>query len=294
MEKQALNLAYELHGDPSDPIVVIIQGLGMPLTATPPELVEKLVKKELCLLLIDNRDIGQSEKLDRTPPNIIWEAIKYQLGFKVKYLYKLDDMMNDINALLVKLDIKSIHILGVSMGGMIAQSMAIHHPKKIKSLISIMSTTGNPKLPGPKWMVAKFILLGSRNKEIHDSSSFYHQLWKLIGSPKYPRSTEELNQFVRRIMGRGMTAGGSARQLLAILTSRNRCVDLESLTIPALIIHGDEDNLVPIECGINTAESIKDSILWRIPGMGHDFPYELIDEFTDRISQHVLNADKGH
>jgi len=289
-----LKLAYEIHGDPKNPIIVLVQGLGMPLTATPPELVEKLVNKQLCLLLIDNRDIGQSEKFDHAPPNIIWQAIKHQFGFKVKSFYKLDNMMSDINELLIKLNIKSAHILGVSMGGMIAQLMAIYHPNKIKSLISIMSTTGDPTLPGPKWAVAKFILMGSRNKDIHDSSSFYHQLWKLIGSPKYPRSTEELNIFVERIMARGMTTGGSARQLLAILTSRNRCSDLQTLAIPTLIIHGDEDNLVPVECGINTAESIKNSILWRIPGMGHDFPYELIDEFTDRISQHVLKADKGH
>tara|TARA_B110000438_G_scaffold35060_1_gene34794 strand:- start:709 stop:1182 length:474 start_codon:yes stop_codon:yes gene_type:complete len=157
-----------------------------------------------------------------------------------------------------------------------------------------MSTTGNPKLPGPKWEVAKFILMGSRNKDINDVTSFYHQLWKLIGSPKYPRSKKELNQFVKRIMDRGMTAGGSVRQILAILSSKNRYSDLQSVTAPTLIIHGDQDKLVPVECGINTAECIKDSTLWRIPGMGHDFPYELIDDFADKISQHVLKAGKGH
>ena len=289
-----MNLAYEIHGDPNNPIIVIVQGLGMPLTATPPELVEKLVSKKLCLLLIDNRDIGHSETFDRAPPNIIWQAIRYQLGFKVKSFYKLNDMMNDINNLLIKLNFKSVHIIGISMGGMIAQLMTIHHPEKIKSLISIMSTTGNPKMPGPKWEVAKFILMGSRNKDINDVTSFYHQLWKLIGSPKYPRSTKELNQFVKRIMDRGMTAGGSVRQILAILNSRNRYSDLQSVTAPTLIIHGDQDKLVPVECGINTAECIKDSTLWRIPGMGHDFPYELIDDFADKISQHVLKAGKGH
>ena len=291
MAFQSMRLAYEIHGDLSNPIIVVVQGLGMPLTATPTALIEKLVNKQLCLLLIDNRDIGHSEMFNQIPPNIIWQGIKYRFGFKVKSFYKLDDMMNDINSLLNKLNINHVHILGVSMGGMIAQLMAIYHPEKIKSLTSIMSTSGNPKMPGPKWEVAKFILMGSRNKNINSTASFYHHLWKLIGSPKYPRSTQELDQFVKRITERGMSAAGSVRQILAILSSRNRCSDLKRINIPTLVIHGDQDKLVPVECGINTAECIKDSELWIIPGMGHDFPYELLDEFSNKITQHIQHAE---
>ena len=291
MNVPKIKLAYKLYGNPSDPVVIIVQGLGMPLTATPPKLVKNLVKKSLCLLLIDNRDIGQSDIIDIKPPNIILEALKYKCGFPVNSCYSLKDMMNDINNLLESINVDNAHIIGVSMGGMIAQLMAIHHPGKIKSLTSIMSTSGNPKMPGPHWDVAKFILSGTKNKNINSPVSFYHQLGRLIGSPVYPRSSSELDEFVDRIMSRGMTPGGSIRQILAILSSSNRCADLTKLNLPTLVIHGDKDKLVPVECGIDTAECIPNAKLWLIPGMGHDFPYELLTEFTNRIADHLHSAE---
>ena len=291
MNVPKIKLAYKLYGNPSDPVVIIVQGLGMPLTATPPKLVKNLVKKNLCLLLIDNRDIGQSDIIDIKPPNIILEALKYKCGFPVNSCYSLKDMMHDINNLLESINVDNAHIIGVSMGGMIAQLMAIHHPGKIKSLTSIMSTSGNPKMPGPHWDVAKFILSGTKNKNINSPVSFYHQLWRLIGSPVYPRSSSELDEFVDRIMSRGMTPGGSIRQILAILSSSNRCADLTKLNLPTLVIHGDKDKLVPVECGIDTAECIPNAKLWLIPGMGHDFPYELLTEFTNRIADHLHSAE---
>ena len=291
MKQDEIKIAYEIHGDMNNPIIVIVQGLGMPLTATPPEFVSQLMERGYCLLLLDNRDIGRSDKIQQKPPNIIFQAIKYKLGLRVKYFYKLDDMMNDINNLLVKLNIETAHIIGISMGGMIAQLMAIHHPAKIKSLTSIMSSSGNPKLPGPSWKIAKFILKGSENKNITGSESFYQQLWRLIGSPKYPMLDDEIDSFVKRIVDRGMTSGGSVRQILAIMKSYNRAPQLNKLNVPTLVIHGEEDKLVPIECGVDTADAIKMSELWRIPGMGHDFPFELIDEFVNRISKHIQKAE---
>ena len=291
MKQDEIKIAYEIHGDMNNPIIVIVQGLGMPLTATPPEFVSQLMERGYCLLLLDNRDIGRSDKIQQKPPNIIFQVIKYKLGLRVKYFYKLDDMMNDINNLLVKLNIETAHIIGVSMGGMIAQLMAIHHPVKIKSLTSIMSSSGNPKLPGPSWKIAKFILKGSENKNINGSESFYQQLWRLIGSPKYPMLDDEIDSFVKRIVDRGMTAGGSVRQILAIMKSYNRVPQLNKLNVPTLVIHGEEDKLVPIECGVDTADAIKMSELWRIPGMGHDFPFELIDEFVNRISKHIQKTE---
>ena len=291
MNQHEIKLAYELHGNALNPVVIIVQGLGMPLTATPPELVIKLVEKNLCVLLIDNRDIGQSDIIDKRPPNIIIEALKYKCGFSVNSFYSLVDMMNDINNLLISINVNTAHIIGVSMGGMIAQLMAIHHPKKIKSLTSIMSTSGNPKLPGPHWEVAKFILSGAKNKNINSPEAFYHRLWKLIGSPAYPRSSQELDEFVERIMSRGMTPGGSVRQILAILSSSNRCADLKKLSLATLVIHGNEDKLVPIECGLDTAKCIPNAELWQIPGMGHDFPYELLTEFTNKIAAHIHTAE---
>ena len=152
-----ISIAYQIHGNKEDPVILIIQGLGMPLTATPPEIINELVARGYCLLLVDNRDIGHSQIIDKKIPNLLVQVIKYILGFKVKCFYKLDDMMFDINNLLDEINVNNCHVIGVSMGGMISQLMAIKNPDKVNSLISIMSTTGNPKLPRPKWNVIKYI-----------------------------------------------------------------------------------------------------------------------------------------
>ena len=286
-----ISIAYQIHGNKEDPVILIIQGLGMPLTATPPEIINELVARGYCLLLVDNRDIGHSQIIDKKIPNLLVQVIKYILSFKVKCFYKLDDMMNDINVLLDEINVNNCHVIGVSMGGMISQLMAIKNPDKVNSLISIMSTTGNPELPRPKWNVIKYIINGSNNRNINNPEAFYIKLWKLIGSPKYPRSNDEIKEFVNRIISRGVSAQGSIRQILAILNSYNRTSELNKITIPTLVIHGNDDPLVPVECGIDTANAINNSDLWIIDGMGHDFPYELLDQFVDRIDNHIKSVD---
>ena len=288
-----MKIAYEIHGDIHDPVVIIIQGLGMPLTATPPEIVAKLVKRGYCLLLIDNRDIGQSEKMRTKIPNIFLQVIRYLFKFRVTSFYSLEDMANDINNLTIKLNISNYHVIGVSMGGMIAQLLAIKHTNKVNSLISIMSTTGDPGLPKPRWKIVKFILSGSNQKDISNASSFYIKLWRLIGSPAYPRTHEEISSFVDRILSRGVSKRGTIRQMLAIMSSYDRSACLNMINTPSLVIHGTDDLLVPYECGIDTANSIKNSKLWSIKGMGHDFPYELFNEFVSRIDSHIKSNDKS-
>ena len=288
-----MKIAYEIHGDIHNPVVIIIQGLGMPLTATPPEIVAKLVKCGYCLLLIDNRDIGQSEKMKTKIPNIFIQVIKYLFKFRVISFYSLGDMANDINDLTIKLNISNYHVIGVSMGGMIAQLLAIKHTNKVNSLISIMSTTGDPNLPKPRWKIVKFILSGSNQKDISNASTFYIKLWRLIGSPAYPRTHEEISSFVDRILSRGVSKRGTIRQMLAIMSSYDRSACLKKINTPSLVIHGTDDLLVPYECGIDTANSIKNSKLWSIKGMGHDFPYELFNEFVSRIDSHIKSCNKS-
>ena len=288
-----MKIAYEIHGDIDNPVIIVIQGLGMPLTATPPEIVSKLVTCGYCLLLIDNRDIGQSEKMKTKIPNIFLQVIRYVFKFRVSSFYSLSDMMNDINNLTVKLNIPNYHVIGVSMGGMIAQLLAIKHTNKVKSLITIMSTTGHPNLPKPRWKIVKFILSGSKQKDISNASSFYIKLWKLIGSPAYPRTHEEISLFVHRILSWGVSKRGTIRQMLAIMSSYDRSACLKKINTPSLVIHGTDDLLVPYECGIDTANSLKNSKLWSIKGMGHDFPYELFDEFVSRIDSHIKSNNKS-
>tara|TARA_B100000965_G_C19327426_1_gene641432 strand:+ start:1 stop:711 length:711 start_codon:yes stop_codon:yes gene_type:complete len=226
-------------------------------------------------------------------PNIFIQVIRYLFKFRVTSFYSLEDMANDINDLTIKLNISNYHVIGVSMGGMIAQLLAIKHTYKINSLISIMSTTGDPSLPKPRWKIVKFILSGSKQKDISNASSFYIKLWRLIGSPAYPRTHEEISLFVDRILSGGVSKRGTIRQMLAIMSSYDRSVALEKINTPTLVIHGTEDLLVPYECGIDTANSIKNSKLWTIKGMGHDFPYELFDEFVSRIDSHIKSSNKS-
>lgn len=288
-----MKIAYEVHGNIGNPVIVVIQGLGMPLTATPPEIVSRLVECGYCLLLIDNRDIGQSEKMKTKIPNIFLQVIRYAFKLRVTSFYSLEDMANDINNLTIKLNISNYHVIGVSMGGMIAQLLAVKHTNKVNSLISIMSTTGNPNLPKPRWKIVKFILSGSKQKDISNASSFYIKLWKLIGSPAYPRTCEEISSFVDRILSRGVTKRGTIRQMLAIMSSNDRSASLKKINTPSLVIHGTDDLLVPYECGIDTANSLQNSKLWSIKGMGHDFPYELFEEFVSQIDSHIKSSNKS-
>ena len=292
LNANGIDIAYEDFGVANDPVLLLVQGLGMPLSAWPPILIESLVAEGFRVIVFDNRDIGRSQRLDElTKPNMLVQTLRSKFGMKVAAPYRLTDMMRDAVGLLDGLDIESAHVVGVSMGGMIAQILALREPQRVRSLTSIMSTTNDRKLPGPTRAVTKHIMRGPKAPTAQARFDYHWQLWRLLGSPAYPLADEELDRFLKRVFARGMTAAGAARQTLAILAAKARTTTLGGLDTPTLIIHGDADPLIPIECGIATAKAIPGARMMTLAGMGHDLPEALVPRLTRSIVQHVRAAE---
>lgn len=283
-----IEIAYEDHGNLGNPVMLMVQGLGMPLAAWPPVMIEGLVAEGFRVVTFDNRDIGRSQLLNEMKvPNMLWQTLRRKLRMKVKAPYQLADMMRDVVGLLDALGIESAHVVGVSMGGMISQLLAIHEPRRVRSLTSIMSNTGNRRMPGPTKAVTRHVMRGPQGQTDEDRLAYHWKLWRLIGSPGYRLPDEELSEFLQRVFARGMTAAGTARQTLAIFATPSRVAELSRLDTPTLVIHGDSDPLVPVECGFDTASAIPGARTTIIEGMGHDLPVALTERFVRLIAQHA-------
>ena len=294
-----VDIAYQLHGDKQHPTLALIHGLGAPLTAWPKAMVEQLVEQGFQVLLFDNRDIGKSEQLNHLKmPNLAWLMFKLKLGLPIKVPYKLEDMMTDTIALLDELQLEKVHIVGASMGGMIAQLLTINHPERVHTLTSIMSTTGNKKLPRMTEEVKQNFAEKPASHSEADILKFNMTKWQVIGSPDYPAEHEYLTEFVKGLLERGITAKGSLRQMLAIMATKNREKRLAKINTPTLVLHGDADPLIRVECGKATAAAIPNAKLITYPGMGHDCPIELIPSIVKDIVTHTreytnANTDKS-
>jgi len=283
IKANGVEIAYELHGKEDAPVIMLIHGLGMPMAAWPMEMVEQLVDAGFRVLIIDNRDQGRSEKFHHLPiPNMIWQALKLKLGLKINAPYPLTDLMKDTLGVLDGLNIEKVHVVGVSMGGMISQLLAIHHPERVMSLTSIMSTTGNPKLPKAEKHVIAHLMSAPKSQSEEDVINYHMKTWQLIGSPEYPTPDGELREFVKGLLDRGMSPAGTTRQMLAILATRNRYQDLSELIMPVQVIHGTADPLIPVAAGKETAEAAK-AKLHLVEGMGHDLPEALHDKICTWI-----------
>ncbi|PKI02335.1 alpha/beta fold hydrolase [Glaciecola sp. 33A] len=288
-----VDIAYQLHGDPSHPTLLLIHGLSTPLTGWPSAMIKRFVAAGYQVLLLDNRDVGRSQRLDHLPsPNMLWVILKLKLGMSVKAPYQLDDMMQDVVALLDALNLPEVHVVGASMGGMIAQLMAIHYPLRVKSLTSIMSTTGYKKLPPIDKNISRVLMQKPASSDYKDRMDYHIKKWQVIGSPNYPSSDTYINEYVDSILQRGVSTKGTLRQFLAIMVAANRQDALAKLSIPSLVIHGDRDGLVNVAGGKATAEAIPNATLKIYPGMGHDLPVELIENIVDDIVFHI-NTNLG-
>ena len=289
----SVDIAYQLHGNSSQPTLLLIHGLSTPLTGWPKAMVDAFVAANFQVLLLDNRDVGRSEQLDHfSIPNMGWIITKLKLGLSIKTPYQLEDMMQDVVALLDALNLAEVHVVGASMGGMIAQLMAIHHPRRVKTLTSIMSTTGYKKLPRIDKNIRKTLMQKPVSKDYKDQMDYHIKKWQVIGSPDYPCTETDLQQYVESMLQRGITAKGTIRQMLSIMATGNREDALSKLDIPSLVIHGDRDGLVNLAGGKATAQAIPNAKLRVYPGMGHDFPVELIPNIVNDIVTHV-NTNLG-
>lgn len=283
-----VDIAYQIVGASHSPTLLLIHGLSTPLTGWPTKMVHAFVEQGYRVLLVDNRDIGKSQLCDHLGvPNLLWIMLKKKFGFRTKPPYFLDDMKNDIVALLRHLSIDHVHVIGASMGGMIAQLLAIYHPELVQSLTSIMSTTGDKSLPKMDKKVAKELAKTPKSKAMEDRVQYHINKWKLLAGDIYKETPDELRQYVKSMLDRGITGKGTNRQILAILAADDRTQMLNELKAPTLVLHGAGDMLVKVVCGEETAAAIPQSELKIYPEMGHNFPTQLIPEITQDIIQFV-------
>jgi pimeloyl-ACP methyl ester carboxylesterase len=278
-------LEYEDYGDRAAPAILLVMGLGAQLTLWPIELVEALTARGFRVIRYDNRDIGLSTKFDAAGvPDMAALMMKLATGQKPDAAYTLDDMAGDAAALLDALGIARAHIVGASMGGMIAQLVAVNYPEKTLTLTSIMSTTGNPAVPPAKPEAMAVLTSRPTSPEPDVIVEFGVRAAKVIGSPAYPQDEQRVRDRVKRDFERSFSPFGMIRQMAAIMTSGDRRTRLARISAPTLVIHGDADPLVPLEGGKDTAANVRGAELLVIPGMGHDLPLQLVDTIADAIA----------
>jgi pimeloyl-ACP methyl ester carboxylesterase len=280
-----ITLEVEDHGSPGSLPLLLIMGLGMQLVAWPEGLVGALVRRGFRVIRFDNRDVGLSQGFDSFGvPNVALDVVKHTVGMQVRSAYSLRDMADDAAGVLAALRIPSAHVFGVSMGGMIAQHLALRHPAAVRSLTLMMTSSGARHLPGPSMKVRMAML--SRPKDPGDMAAivaYYVRLYRLIGSPGYPTPDTEVTQRVQGWVRRSYRPDSNLRQLMAIAADGDRSVALRQLRVPTHVIHGRDDSLVPLPAGKDLALKIAGASLEVIDGMGHDLPEALWPRFVEAI-----------
>lgn len=289
LQSNGINIAYETAGDPKGVPLMLIMGLGMQLVAWPDDFVEGLVDLGFYVIRFDNRDSGLSDKFDHAgKPNLALAFLKSLLRWPLKSAYSLDDMAGDAMGVLRALGVARAHVVGVSMGGMIAQIVAAKFPDRVLSLTSIMSSSGRRGLPGPTRAARAALLSRPANARNHDVLvAHLAGVFKVIGSPAYPTPDKLLRARVARALKRNASSAGVARQMMAIAASGDRSALLQKIAVPTLVIHGAADSLVPLACGQDTARQIPGARLEVIEGMGHDLPGQLVERLLALIDAHA-------
>ena len=286
VKANGLTFEYDITGKDGDEPILLIMGLGGQMTLWRQPFLDKLAAKGYRVIRFDNRDVGLSEKLESLgPPDMGAVVAAYASGQLAPAAYDLSDMAADAAGVLSALGIERAHIVGASMGGMIAQLVAADYPERTLSLTSIMSTTGNRALPPAK--PEAMAVLNTPAPNPHEDMEGYLAsslaAARVIGSPGYPVDEADQRAFAKSNVLRSYYPMGFQRQYAAVLASPDRRPKLATLKVPAMVIHGEDDALVPVEGGKDTAASIPGAELVTIPGMGHDLPPALYDTVIDAI-----------
>jgi pimeloyl-ACP methyl ester carboxylesterase len=282
-----IDVAYERLGDRSDPPVVMIMGAGAQLIAWPDGLLDELIARHLQLVRFDNRDVGESTHMTGAPaPNVVAALA----GDGASASYTLSDMVGDTIGLLDKLGIASAHLVGASLGGFIAQTVAIEHPQRVRSLTSIMSTTGDRSVGQPHASVMG-VFAGARPTTRDEIVQRSVDAFRAIGSPGFTRDFDAIADRVRREFERGYDPLGMVRQVLASIVSGDRTPRLRALDVPTLVIHGAADPLIDASGGRATAAAIPGAELLVIEGMGHDLPRALWPQLATKIAENVQRGE---
>jgi pimeloyl-ACP methyl ester carboxylesterase len=288
-----IELCYEIFGAEDAEPMLLIMGLGAQMIHWDDGFCRELARRGFRVIRFDNRDIGKSSKMiggkRLTPVELLKQRF---LKIPVASTYRLSDMAADTIGLMDVLGIKSAHLVGASMGGMIAQEIAISYPQRVRSLTSIMSTTGNPKVPPPTREAAALLMappMTSRDEFI----ARYAQTWKILRGGSFPQDEALDRERAIRTFERGLDPAGAGRQLRAVLASGSRKERLRSVKAPTLVIHGTVDPLVRLEGGKDTAASIPGAKLMMIEGMGHALPIPMWPQIIDAIDKHAHGAAKA-
>jgi pimeloyl-ACP methyl ester carboxylesterase len=289
LNANGIRIAFDTAGDPKATPLLLISGLGLQLTAWPDEFVEGLVDLGFYVIRYDNRDTGLSTKFEHAgTPSLGLAWLKSLVRWPLRPPYTLEDMADDAVGVLSALGVARAHVVGVSMGGMIAQLVAARFPSRVLSLTSIMSSSGRRGLPGPTPEVRRALM--HRPKPGADADGLVDhgvRLLQAIGSPTYPTPEKHLRRRVARALRRNCCPGGVVRQMLAVAASGDRSAQLRTISAPALVIHGAADPMVPPACGADTAQAIPNARLELIEGMGHDLPAQLLERLLALIDAHA-------
>ena len=288
-----IDIEYESFGRETDPLILLIMGFGAHLLFWPETLCEGLAAKGFCVVRFDNRDIGKSTHLaSESAPDPRALFAEVMAGKRPQVPYTLDDMADDAVGLMDALGAGRAHIVGASMGGMIAQLVAINHPGRMKSLISIMSTTGRRDLPSgnPETLSVLFRPPNSTSRDDLIDASILVQ--KALSGPGFPSNEAEMRaRAERRTDYAPFDMDGVARQSAALIVAEPRNELLNAVRCPALVLHGADDPVIPAAGAKDTAESIPGAELVIIPGMGHDFPPALAPVYLKQIGNFVASVE---
>ena len=268
--REGIELAVEVHGE-GEPMVLIM-GIGAQLIFWPADFVQALVQQGFQVITFDNRDCGESTWLDGVKaPQPLVAMSRALAGLSVRAPYTLWDMAADTAGLLDALGHESAHVVGISLGGMVAQCMAIAHPERVRSLASLHSTTGSRRhsIGDPRAYAA---LLSKRPSTRDEAAENLVRFYKKVGSPDFEQNWDEIRARGRLAFDRGANPAGFLRQWAAVLASGSRDDALRELAVPTVVIHGSEDRLVPTRAGRHTARCIPGATLEIIDGLGHDLP----------------------
>jgi len=281
-----ITLCYETFGERTDPAALLVMGLGAQMVTWQDDFCEGLAAHGLYVIRFDNRDIGRSTHLQGPPPSLV-QLLRYSVPAR----YTLADMAQDVVGLMDGLEIAQAHVIGASMGGMIAQTLAARHPARTRSLVSMMSSTGGRWVGRPA-LSSYAIFLRKAPRERDAFIEHAARLFAKIGSRGIPQDTEGVRKIAALSFDRELDRAGAGRQLAAIIASGDRTAELRDITAPTLVIHGSVDPLISPSGGRATARAIPGAKLMTIEGMGHDLPRVLWPRLIDAFAAHAAAADR--
>ncbi|KTT71397.1 alpha/beta fold hydrolase [Sphingomonas endophytica] len=282
-----IDIEYEEQGPRDGPAILMVMGLGAQLVRWPQDMVDALAARGYRVIRFDNRDVGLSTKFDHLgAPHIVWTAMQMQFGRVPAVPYTLTDMAQDAIGLLDALDIDRAHVVGASMGGMIAQLIAARWPDRVHTLTSIMSTTGNPTCSRPTMRATALLLRHPKSDDIEAIVAHGTMAGRAVGG-RFPIEDAIMAERIRAETLRNRCPTGFLRQMAAIIADGDRTARLRQITAPTLVIHGSDDPLVPVAGGRDTARAIPGARLLEIDGMGHTLPPELVMPIVEAIDGHI-------